>query len=197
MGSVHFPPPGSSGPSGPGARARRRGPGWPVLLVLTFIVVPLAEIAAILAVGRTIGGWPTVGLLLIVSLVGAWLMKREGRTAWRALTEALRTGRMPAREIVDGALILIGGTLMLTPGFLTDIAGLLLIAPPTRPAARRLLQGAVERRLLAGAGFGGGPPFGGGPFGGGPSGAGPSSGPFGGGPDRPGDGPDVIPGEVR
>lgn len=130
---------------------RRRRPGLVPLMVVALIVVPLAEIGVILAVGRAIGGWPTVGLLLLESLLGAWLMKREGRTAWRALTDALHTGRMPARELVDGALILIGGTLLLTPGFLTDIAGFFCVAPPTRPVARRLLQGTVERRLLAGA----------------------------------------------
>lgn len=164
----------------PGTRRGRRGPGLSALLVVALIVVPLAEIAVILAVGRAIGGWPTVGLLLAESLLGAWLMKREGRTAWRALTEALRTGRMPAKELTDGALLLIGGTLLLTPGFLTDLVGFFLVAPPTRPAARRLLQGAVERRLLAGVGWGG-------PFGPGPGrGPGPGAG-----------GPDVIRGETR
>lgn len=153
-------------------------------MVLALIVVPLAEIAIILAVGRAIGGWPTVALLLLESLLGAWLMKREGRTAWRALTEALRTGRMPARELTDAALILVGGTLLLTPGFLTDVAGFFVIAPPTRPVARRLLQGAVERRLLAGVGWGAGPGF-------------RPAGPFGSGGGRKPDEPDVIPGEIR
>ncbi|QQS00549.1 MAG: FxsA family protein [Austwickia sp.] len=177
----------ATAPRGGGGGRRRRGPGLSALLVVALIVVPLAEIAVIFAVGRAIGGWPTFGLLLAESLLGAWLVKREGRTAWRALTDALRTGRMPARELADGALLLVGGTLLLTPGFLTDLAGFFFVAPPTRPVARRLLQGAVERRLLAGTG-------GGGPFGGG------SGGPFGGGGYGGGSGqggPDVIPGEVR
>ena len=81
-------------------------------------------------------------------MLGTWLIRREGGRAWRALTEALQTGRMPARELADGALILIGGTLMLAPGFVTDAVGVLLILPITRPVARRLLTGVVARRLL-------------------------------------------------
>lgn len=139
----------SAGTPSRGAPRGRRWPSRSAVLVLLLIVTPLAEIALILAVGRAIGGWPTFLLLLVESLFGAWLMKREGRTAWAALLEALRTGRMPARELTDGALILVGGALLLTPGFLTDAAGFLVVAPPTRPYARRLLQRAVERRLLA------------------------------------------------
>ncbi len=81
-------------------------------------------------------------------MLGTWLIRREGGRAWRALNEALQTGRMPARELADGALILIGGTLMLAPGFVTDAVGVLLILPMTRPVARRLLTGLVARRLL-------------------------------------------------
>ena len=91
-------------------------------------------------------------------MLGAWLIKREGGRAWTALREALEHGRMPAREIADGALILIGGTLMLSPGFVLDIAGIVLILPFTRPVARRLLTKVVERRLVVAPTFGS--PFG-------------------------------------
>ncbi|WP_255574159.1 FxsA family protein [Austwickia sp. TVS 96-490-7B] len=128
--------------------ARRRRPGLSALAVLLLLVMPLLEIGVILAVGRTIGGWPTFLLLLVESLFGAWLMKHEGREAWRAFVMALQSGRMPAKEIADAVLILVGGALLLTPGFITDIIGFLVVAPPTRPLARRFLQAMVERRLL-------------------------------------------------
>ena len=91
-------------------------------------------------VGQLVGPWWTIVLLVLDSMLGAWLIKREGGRAWTALREALQSGRMPAREIADGALILIGGTLMLSPGFVLDIAGIVLILPFTRPVARRLLD---------------------------------------------------------
>ena len=127
-------------------RRRRSWLGW--LLVGLFIVVPLVEIYVIIQVGQAIGPWWTIALLVLDSMLGAWLIKREGGRAWRALREALQGGRMPAREIADGALILIGGTLMLSPGFLLDAVGILLILPFTRPVARRLLTTVVERRLV-------------------------------------------------
>lgn len=177
----------STPPAGP--RRRRR---WvrPVLAA-SFVVVPLVEIWVILQVGQLVGPWWTIVLLVLDSLLGAWLIKREGGRAWSALRTALQQGRMPAREIADGALILIGGTLMLSPGFVLDIAGILLILPFTRPVARRLLTTVVERRLVVGPGFGAGP-FGAG-FG---PGFGPGSAP--GDDERPGPGPGgpVVRGDV-
>jgi UPF0716 protein FxsA len=127
--------------------ARRRGRlGW--LLLLAFIVVPIVEIYVLIQVGQVIGPWWTILLLVADSVLGTWLVRREGGRAWRALTSALDSGRMPAKELADGALILIGGTLMLTPGFVTDAFGILLILPFTRPVFRRLLAGVVTRRLV-------------------------------------------------
>ena len=126
--------------------ARRRLAVW--LLVVLFVVVPLVEIYVLIQVGQAIGPWWTILLLVIDSLLGTWLIRREGGRAWRALTTALQSGRMPARELADGALILIGGTLMLAPGFVTDALGVLLILPFTRPVARRLLTSVVARRLI-------------------------------------------------
>ena len=128
---------------------RRRGwLGW--LLVIAFVVVPLVEIYVLIQVGQVIGPWWTILLLVADSILGGWLIRREGRKAWRALTTALNSGQMPAKELADGALILIGGTLMLTPGFVTDGLGILLILPMTRPVARRLLTTVVSKRLVAG-----------------------------------------------
>ena len=174
-----------SHPSAPRTPARRRRWLRPVL-VLAFVVVPLVEIWAILQVGQLVGPWWTIALLVLDSMVGAWLIKREGGRAWKALRDALQGGRMPAKEIADGALILIAGTLMLSPGFVLDLVGLLLLLPVTRPVARRMLTRFVERRLVVGPAFGTGL---GGPFGG-------ASGPGNG--RRPGAGPEgpVVRGDV-
>jgi UPF0716 protein FxsA len=111
------------------------------------LVVPTVEIAVIVAVGRAIGGWPTLGLLLLESGLGAWLVRREGSRAWAALSSAMASGRMPAEELVDGALILVGGTLLLTPGFVTDLVGFGCVLPFTRSVARRLLGTVLTRRM--------------------------------------------------
>ncbi len=97
---------------------RRRWVTW--ALVFAFVVMPLVEIYVLIQVGQVIGPWWTILLLIADSILGGWLIKHEGRRAWLALTTALNSGRMPAKELADGALILIGGTLMLSPGFVTD-----------------------------------------------------------------------------
>lgn len=127
-------------------QVRRRIPVG--VLVVLFILVPLAEIYVLIQVGQVIGALWTVLLLIAVSVLGSYLIKLEGARAWRALRNALESNRMPARELVDGALILIGGTLLLTPGFLSDALGLFCILPFTRPLARRVLVGFVTRKLL-------------------------------------------------
>jgi UPF0716 protein FxsA len=119
----------------------------PVLLALLFITVPIAEIWLIIQVGQTIGTWQTVVALVAISILGAWLVRREGRRTWATLTDAIRLGRVPARELSDAALVLVGGTLLLTPGFLTDVLGLFFLLPLTRPLARRLLFWVVARRV--------------------------------------------------
>lgn len=128
-------------------RARGRRPAWFTLVALALLVMPLAEIFVIVQVGQVIGAWPTVGLLLFESALGAWLVRREGSRAWGALRTALQTGRMPARELTDASLVLVGGVLLLSPGFITDVFGFFAILPFTRPIARRWLQVAVERSL--------------------------------------------------
>lgn len=116
------------------------------ILVVLFIVVPIVEIYVIVQVGQVLGVVPTVALLLFESALGAWLVKREGRRAWHTLRDALGTGRLPSRELADAALILVGGTLLLTPGFVTDVAGFFLVLPITRPVARRMLGWLLARR---------------------------------------------------
>lgn len=135
--------------SGPGASRRTpRRRRWTWVLLVAFVVMPLVEIFALVQVGQVIGAWWTILLLVLNSAVGAWLVRREGARAWTALSTTLASGRLPAREIADGALVLIGGTLLLTPGFVTDALGVLLILPVTRPLFRGLLTSAVTRRLV-------------------------------------------------
>jgi UPF0716 protein FxsA len=110
------------------------------ILVLLFIVVPIVELFVIIKVGQLIGVGPTLALLLADALLGSLLLRHQGRGAWRRFNEALAARRFPGREVADGVLIVIGGTLLLTPGFITDIAGLFLLIPPTRAIARRVLR---------------------------------------------------------
>ena len=120
----------------------------PLLLGVAFALVPIVEITVLISVGRSIGVGPTLVLLLVVSILGAALVKREGAKAWRSFQGALAAGRPPAKEVADGAMLLIGGTLLLTPGFVTDVVGTLLVLPPTRALLRRRVTSFVARRLV-------------------------------------------------
>jgi UPF0716 protein FxsA len=128
------------------------------LIVILFIVVPIAELYVIIQVGEAIGVWPTLVLLLADALLGSFLLKHQGRGAWRRFNEALAQRRFPGKEVVDGLLIVVGGTLLLAPGFLTDIVGLFLLIPPTRAIARSLLRRfTIGRFVVVGMPGGGGP----------------------------------------
>jgi UPF0716 protein FxsA len=118
-------------------------------LVLLFIVVPIAELAVIIQVGQEIGVLWTVAILIADSVLGSVLMRAQGRTAWRRFNAAVQAGRVPAREVLDGALVIFGGALLLTPGFITDVLGLLLLIPPTRAVVRRILAGRLAHRMVA------------------------------------------------
>jgi UPF0716 protein FxsA len=123
--------------------------GVPLLLIILFIAVPIAELAVIIQVGQAIGVWWTIALLIADSVLGSLLMRSQGRIAWRRFTEAVRAGRAPAREVADGVLVIFGGALLLTPGFLTDIFGVLFLLPPTRAVIRRLFLREAMRRITA------------------------------------------------
>lgn len=111
-----------------------------LLLVLLFIVAPLIELAVIIQVGQVIGVWWTLGLLIAVSLLGAWLLGRESRHVWSQFRQALTDGRWPGDEVAQGALVLVGGTLLLTPGFVTDVIGFAFLLRPTRAVVSRVLR---------------------------------------------------------
>lgn len=119
----------------------------PAVLFVAFVVVPIVELYVIVQVGHLIGVLPTLLLLFVCSVAGAWLVKREGVKAWRAFRAATAEGRVPARETADGALVIVGGALLLAPGFVTDALGLLCVLPPTRALVRRLLLGVFLGRF--------------------------------------------------
>ncbi len=121
----------------------------PFLLIALFIIVPIAELAIIIQVGQAIGVWWTIALLIADSLLGSLLMRSQGRAAWRRFNTALGSGRPPAREVADGVLIIFGGALLLTPGFISDFFGLLFLLPPTRAVIRRVFLRQAIRRMTA------------------------------------------------
>ena len=120
-------------------------------LVVLFIVVPIAELYVIWKVGDSIGIWLTLALLAADSLLGSLLLRAQGRSVWRRFNTALAEGKIPHREVIDGVLVIFGGAFLITPGFLTDIVGLLLLIPPTRALIRRLVVRRLGRRVVVGA----------------------------------------------
>lgn len=118
--------------------ARRNSWAVPAMAAL-LVGVPIAEVWLLLSVGRQIGALPTLALLMVIAALGAWLMKREGSRAWASLKQALGRGSMPSRELTDAALVLVGGILLLLPGFFTDVVGLVFLLPFTRPLARSMV----------------------------------------------------------
>jgi UPF0716 protein FxsA len=121
-------------------------------LLLLFVVVPLAELYVIWQVGDWLGILPTLAILLADSLLGGALMRSQGRSTWRRFNAATAEGRVPAKEAIDGVLVIFGGAFLLTPGFLTDGVGLLLLLPPTRAVIRRVLVRRFAGRMVAAGG---------------------------------------------
>ena len=119
-----------------------------LLLIVLFIIVPIAELALLIQVGSWIGFWPTLALLVLDAVLGSMLMRSQGRAAWRRFNVAIEEGRAPAREALDGVLVIFGGVLLLTPGFITDIFGFLFLFPPTRVLVRRLLVRRATLRMM-------------------------------------------------
>jgi UPF0716 protein FxsA len=116
-------------------------------LIVLFIALPLAELYVILKVGDAIGVVWTILLLAADSVAGAMLLRSQGRAVWRRFNLTLSEGRMPHREVQDGVLVIFGGAFLITPGFITDVFGLILLLPPTRALVRRYGMRAVGRRV--------------------------------------------------
>jgi UPF0716 protein FxsA len=121
-----------------------------LLLAVAFFVVPIVELALIIKIGAAVGVLNTIGLLTLSSVVGAWLMKREGLGVIRRMQVTASQGRVPGKELVDAFLILLGGALMVAPGFLTDVLGMLLLLPPVRAVVRRVLRRRLTVRVIGG-----------------------------------------------
>jgi UPF0716 protein FxsA len=125
-----------------------RRPSWGLLTALVLLVaLPIFEVWLLVLVGRHIGLLPTIIILVVEAALGGWLMRREGARAWSALNATFQSGRMPSGELADAALILVGGVLLMLPGFATDVIGFLFLLPITRPYARRALGFFVARRV--------------------------------------------------
>lgn len=131
---------------------------FPVLLFL-FIVVPIIEIALFVQVGGFLGLWPTIALVLITAIVGASLVRSQGIATLMSVQQRLQQGELPAQQIVEGVMLAVSGVLLLTPGFMTDALGMLVLLPAPRAMLARQLMSKVKVQSM-GAGFG--PGFGGG-----------------------------------
>jgi UPF0716 protein FxsA len=121
------------------------------LLLLLFLIVPILELYVVIQVGQAIGVLPTIAILIADSVLGGLLMRTQGRAAWRRFNAAVSEGRVPAKEAIDGILVVFGGALLLTPGFLTDVLGVVLLLPVTRPLVRRVLVRRFAGRMVASA----------------------------------------------
>ncbi|GIU87715.1 MAG: hypothetical protein KatS3mg009_2230 [Acidimicrobiia bacterium] len=128
-----------------------------LVLVVAFVVVPLVELYVIVQVGQAIGVLETLALMLVVSFVGAWLARHEGTWVWTRVREQVAAGRVPADELLDGALVLAAGLLLLTPGFVSDAVGIVALFPPTRAVLRRLVKRRFTFVALGRPGSGRGP----------------------------------------
>ncbi len=118
-----------------------------VLFVVLLVAIPIFEVWLLIQVGQQIGLLPTILILVVEAALGGWLMRREGARAWKALVDTFETGRVPTGQLADAALVLVGGLLLMLPGFATDIIGFLFLLPMTRPLARKILAFFIARRI--------------------------------------------------
>jgi UPF0716 protein FxsA len=133
-----------------GGKLFTKGPPVLIRLFILFTVVPVIEIYLIIKTGQVIGPLPTVLLLLAVSFAGAWLARAQGFQTMRNIQSELVLGRLPASQLMDGAMILIGGVLLLTPGFFTDLLALFFLIPITRAMIKRVVNSWLQNRLATG-----------------------------------------------
>lgn len=142
-------------------------------LLFLFTVVPIVELALLIPLGGWIGIWPTVGLVVATGILGAVLGKRQGIAAWRRIRHDLRQGKLPGDSLLDGLAVLIAGAFLVTPGVLTDVAGMVLLIPALRGPLKKYLKGRFKRSIETGnvtfvqldaSSGSGGSPFGDSPF---------------------------------
>ena len=133
-------------------------------LLALFLIVPIVELAVLIQLGNLIGFWPTIGIIILTGITGTYLAKREGLSVWRRFNDRLRQGQLPGRELLDGVIILVAGALLITPGVLSDIVGLIGLVPATRSVLRRYLNARIQKASQQGSvlfTFGGSASFGG------------------------------------
>ena len=119
-------------------------------LFLLFTVVPLVELYLLIAIGRALGPGPTIALVLVTGALGAWFARMEGARVLRRWQEAMARQQLPKDGVVDGVLIFVGGLMLITPGILTDIAGLSMVVPPTRRVLGGVLRRWFQRQIAQG-----------------------------------------------
>ena len=122
-----------------------------VMILLLLIAWFAAELFVVIDVAGAIGVGATILLLILSWPLGAWALKAQGRAAWRRLSAAVAAGRPPGREVLDGVLVLLGGLLLIVPGFISDVLGALALLPPTRALMRRQLARHVQSRFVVSA----------------------------------------------
>ena len=116
-----------------------------IRLIAIFIIIPLVELVILIKVGSYIGLWPTILIVILTGILGAALARQQGFMIINKIRSDVNSGRVPAQELIDGVLILVGGIVLLTPGFLTDICGFLLLIPPTRSVFKRLIKSQLQK----------------------------------------------------
>ena len=121
-----------------------------IRLFLLFTIVPIIEIYLIIKTGQVFGPLPTVFLLLAISFAGSWLVRSQGFQTMRNIQSELASGRLPAAQLMDGAMVLVGGVLLLTPGFFTDLLALFFLIPFTREFIKQMVGTWLQRRLARG-----------------------------------------------
>ncbi|WP_374703086.1 FxsA family protein [Neobacillus cucumis] len=114
---------------------------------MLLIIIPAADIGFLLLSGKTIGVWPTILLIILTGIIGAYLAKREGLQTIRKVQEQLSRGQLPGDAVLDGVCILLGAAFLLTPGFMTDIVGFLMLFPPTRKLFKVLIMYFFKKKI--------------------------------------------------
>ncbi|MOA17222.1 phage T7 F exclusion suppressor FxsA [compost metagenome] len=119
-------------------------------LWVAILILPVVELWGILQVGDLIGGWTTFLLIVVMGLAGAYLALSEGRKVWAEAQRQMQSGQIPGRTMLDGLCVLIGGVMLLIPGFFSDVIGIMLLLPITRPVFRNWMLSWIEKRLRSG-----------------------------------------------
>ena len=115
--------------------------------MILFILVPLGELALLIEIGKQIGTWPTVAIVVVTGIIGSWMLKWQGISTWRKFRESFSHGGFPGNTILEGLLILIGGAFLLTPGIITDACGFILLIPPSRLLVLKVLKAYLKKKF--------------------------------------------------